>query len=84
MSFEETEDELATNVASLHFDLKKLEAQKKILIEHVHLERSEIQETGAWPGSWPLHLQTDCTGSRIPADLKKRMSAVQIILPKCG
>ena len=37
MSFEETEAELTKNVASLHFDIKKLTAQKKILIDHVHL-----------------------------------------------
>jgi circadian clock protein KaiC len=48
MSFEETEDDLTQNVASLHFDLKSLERKKKILIEHVRLERSEIQETGEY------------------------------------
>lgn len=48
MSFEETESDLTTNVASLHFDLKRLSARKKILIEHVHLERSQIQETGEY------------------------------------
>ncbi len=48
MSFEENADELAVNVASLHFDLKKLEKQRKLLIEHVLLERSEIAETGEY------------------------------------
>jgi circadian clock protein KaiC len=48
MSFEESAHELNTNSASLHFDLKKLERQKKIVIEHVQLERSEIQETGEY------------------------------------
>jgi len=48
MAFEETEDELTTNVASLGFDLAKLTAQKMILLDHVHIERSEIEETGEY------------------------------------
>ena len=46
MSFEETEPELRANVASLGFDLPGLEKAKMILLEHVHIERSEIHETG--------------------------------------
>lgn len=45
MSFEETEDELYKDVASLHLDLQGLVSKKKILIEHVLLERKDIQET---------------------------------------
>ena len=45
MSFEETEDELYTDVASLTLDLQGLVSKKKILIEHVILERKDIQET---------------------------------------
>ena len=48
MAFEETEKELAINVASLGFDLDKLEEQKMILLDHVHVERSEIEETGEY------------------------------------
>ncbi len=48
MSFEETEDDLAKNVASLGFDLPGLAASKRLLIDHVHLERSEIEETGEY------------------------------------
>jgi circadian clock protein KaiC len=44
MSFEETEDELYKDVASLNLDLQGLVSQKKILIEHVVLERKDIQE----------------------------------------
>jgi len=44
MSFEETEDELYKDVASLNLDLKGLVSQKKILLEHVVLERKDIQE----------------------------------------
>jgi circadian clock protein KaiC len=44
--FEETQDELAANVASLGYDLKNLVAANKISIDYVHVERSEIEETG--------------------------------------
>ena len=46
MSFEETEPELRANVASLGFDMKELVRRKKILVDHVHIERSEIHQTG--------------------------------------
>ena len=48
LAFEETEFELAVNVRSLGFDLEKLTAEKKLLIDHVHVERSEIEETGEY------------------------------------
>ena len=48
MSFEETNEELIKNVASLGFDLKGLIKNKKIILEHVHIERSEIEETGEY------------------------------------
>ena len=48
MAFEETAEELAANVASLGFDLNKLVAQKKISIDYVRVERSEIEETGEY------------------------------------
>jgi len=46
MSFEETEDELYKDVASLNLDLQGLVSQKKILLEYVLLERKDIQEKG--------------------------------------
>jgi circadian clock protein KaiC len=46
MSFEETDAELKSNVASLGFDLAGLVRRKKIVLDHVHIERSEITETG--------------------------------------
>jgi len=48
MLFEETEAELKANVASLGFDLAGLVRRKKIVLEHVHIERSEIHETGEY------------------------------------
>ncbi|HEU5263650.1 MAG TPA: circadian clock protein KaiC [Gaiellaceae bacterium] len=46
MSFEESTDELAQNVASLGFDLPRLIEEKKIVLDHVRIERNEIEETG--------------------------------------
>ena len=48
ISFEETSEELATNVASLGFDLQQLVADKKLLLDYVFIERSEIEETGEY------------------------------------
>jgi len=48
MSFEESGEELTRNVASLGFDLKDLFARKKLIIDHVKIERSEIEETGEY------------------------------------
>jgi circadian clock protein KaiC len=48
MSFEENNEELTINVASLGFDLNDLIKNKKIVLEHVHIERSEIEETGEY------------------------------------
>jgi circadian clock protein KaiC len=48
ITFEEKTEELAMNVASLGFDLEKLERQKKLKIDHVHIERNEIEETGEY------------------------------------
>jgi circadian clock protein KaiC len=48
MSFEETDAELASNVASLGFDLAGLVQRGKVVLDYVYLERSEIQETGEY------------------------------------
>jgi circadian clock protein KaiC len=46
MSFEEREEELATNVASLGFDVQELVASGKLVIDHVRIERAEIEMAG--------------------------------------
>ena len=46
MAFEETAEELTQNFASLGFDLDKLIASGKILIDYVYIDPSEIEETG--------------------------------------
>ena len=48
LAFEETGKELAKNVASIGFDLNSLCRQKKLLVDHIHIEKSEIQETGEY------------------------------------
>lgn len=48
MAFEEKADELTMNVASLGFDLEKLQADKLVKLDHVYIERSEIEETGEY------------------------------------
>ena len=48
ISFEETDEELTKNVASLGFDLKQLAADKKLVLDYVFIERSEIEETGEY------------------------------------
>lgn len=48
MAFEETEKELEANVASLGFDLEGLVRRKKIVLDYVHIDASEIQESGEY------------------------------------
>jgi circadian clock protein KaiC len=46
VAFEETPQEMERNVASLGFDLKNLVDRKKLFLDYVYVEPSEIQETG--------------------------------------
>jgi circadian clock protein KaiC len=46
VSFEETQEELEKNFASLGLDLKTLEEEKKFAVEHIQMELSKIEETG--------------------------------------
>jgi circadian clock protein KaiC len=48
IAFEETEEDLRKNVASLGYDLKELTDRKKLVIDHIHIEASEIEETGEY------------------------------------
>ena len=48
MAFEETAEELTQNVRSLGFDLDALCRQKKLAVDFVRIERSEIEETGEY------------------------------------
>jgi circadian clock protein KaiC len=48
MAFEEKAEELEMNVASLGFDLSQLQKDGLIKIDHVHIDKSEIEETGEY------------------------------------
>ena len=48
LAFEERVDELIENVRSLGFDLDELVRQRRLIVDHVHLDRSEIDETGEY------------------------------------
>ena len=48
MSFEEKSEELTTNFASMGFDLNALAAQEKLVLEYIHIEKNEIEETGEY------------------------------------
>jgi len=48
MSFEEGIPDLAMNVKSLGFDLNKLVKEKKLVLDYVRVERSEIEEAGEY------------------------------------
>lgn len=48
VSFEERAGDLVANVASLGFDLEQLIAARKLAIDHVRIERSEIEENGEY------------------------------------
>lgn len=48
MAFEETPEELIANVSSLGFELDRLVAKRLIVLDHIRIERSEIEETGEY------------------------------------
>jgi circadian clock protein KaiC len=48
MSFEETVDDLVENARSLGFDLSRLSARRRLLLDYVRLERNELTEAGAY------------------------------------
>jgi len=46
MAFEETPEDIAKNVASLGFDIQDLAERKKLFLDYISVEPSEIAETG--------------------------------------
>lgn len=48
VAFEETAEDLAKNVASLGYDLKQLTADKKLVVDFVHLDPGDIEEAGGY------------------------------------
>jgi circadian clock protein KaiC len=48
ISFEESDKELVTNVSSLGFALDELIREKKIIVDYIHVDPDEIEETGEY------------------------------------
>jgi len=48
ITFEENEQEMARNVASLGFDFNELVARKSLMIDYVHVDRNATYEAGEW------------------------------------
>ncbi len=48
LTFEENAEDLAQDVRSLGYDLDKLCAERKLLVDYIHVDRSEIEETGEY------------------------------------
>ena len=46
ISFEESADDLAKNVASLGYDLDRFQKEKRLVVDHIHLDRADIEEAG--------------------------------------
>ncbi len=54
LTFEESGEEIAQDVASLGFDLPELIAAQKLAVDYVRVERSEIEETGDYDLEGPV------------------------------
>jgi circadian clock protein KaiC len=67
VTFEETEDDLVKNAASLGYDLPRLLKTKKLALEYVRVERAEIEETGEYDLE-ALFIRLDHALSSIGAD----------------
>ena len=48
VTFEETEEDIFKNVASLGYDVCDLVRRKRLALEYIRVERSEIEETGEY------------------------------------
>jgi circadian clock protein KaiC len=48
LAFEETAEDLAKNVSSLGFDLRTLEETDKLIVDYIHIDRSQIAVAGAF------------------------------------
>ena len=46
IAFEERPEDLIKNVGSLNYDIQKLIADKKLAVDHVHIDPNEIAESG--------------------------------------
>jgi len=81
MSFEETPEELIANVSSLGLELDRLVEKKMIALDHIRVERSEIEETRIRSGG-AIHPPPVCDriGRRQAGRARYAGSAVRRIL----
>ena len=48
LAFEETPEDISSNVASLGFDIQDLANKKKLFLDYISMDPSEVQETGEY------------------------------------
>ena len=48
IAFEEHPHDLIQNVGSLNYDLQKLIAEKKLAVDHIHIDRNQIEQSGEY------------------------------------
>lgn len=48
IAFEEKPEDLITNVGSLRYDLERLIGEGKLAIDHVHIDRNQVEESGEY------------------------------------
>jgi circadian clock protein KaiC len=48
VAFEETAEDLTANVASLGFDLRALEADGRLVLDHVKIAGAQLEDAGEW------------------------------------
>ena len=48
VAFEESSEELVQNFRSLGFDLDALQKEERLSIDHVHIDRGEVEQSGAY------------------------------------
>lgn len=46
VAFEEHPEDLIDNVGSLSYDLKRLIAEDKLAVDHIHIDRNQLEESG--------------------------------------
>ena len=48
IAFEEQPEDLVKNVGSLSYDIQRLIDEKKLAVDHIHIDRNEIEESGEY------------------------------------
>ena len=48
IAFEEHPNDLIQNVGSLNYDLQQLIAEKKLAVDHIHIDRNQIEQSGEY------------------------------------